>query len=91
MASDIIKSVILPELEREVNQGKNFAPLRQIYHSSILGTWFKKNLKEAIFNKVYVGKSKIEGIDLEQKNVKDEKDIVEVGRSISILPDFEEI
>lgn len=26
-----------------------------------------------------------------EKNVKDEKDIVEVGRSISILPDFEEI
>ena len=45
VSSDVVREVLIPELEREVNEGKNFANLRQIYHSMILATWFKKNLK----------------------------------------------
>jgi len=62
LASQIVKQIILPELEKEVNTGKNFANLRQIFHSMILAAWYKKNLKEALLNQVYSNKAKINGI-----------------------------
>ncbi|MDP8213043.1 MAG: hypothetical protein P9X22_07140, partial [Candidatus Zapsychrus exili] len=61
-ATNIIKSVIIPELEREVNEGAHFAPLRQIYNSLILATWYKKKLKSSILNKNYSNRKKIEGL-----------------------------
>ncbi|MEW5895391.1 MAG: hypothetical protein AB1650_06515 [Candidatus Omnitrophota bacterium] len=70
-AKEILKEIILPEIEREVNEGKNFANLRQIYYSMILATWYKKNLKKSILGKVYIDKNKIDGIDLDDKDVKE--------------------
>ncbi len=70
LASQVIKEIILPELEREVNTGKNFAPLRQIFHSIILAGWYKNNLKEALLNQVYSNQNKVRGIDLDDKTVK---------------------
>ena len=37
----IIREIVLPQLEKEINEGANFAPLRQVYYSLILATWFK--------------------------------------------------
>jgi|GEM_PF-6285928 len=71
ISSKIIKEIILPELEREVNQGKNFAPLRQIFNSLILASWYKNSLKNALLNQVYSDKSTVRGIDLKDPNVKD--------------------
>ena len=59
----MMQEIILPEIEKEVNQGKNFATLRQIFNSQILATWYKKTLKEALINQVYTDKSKIKGIE----------------------------
>jgi hypothetical protein len=70
-ASEIIREIIIPELEREVNHGKHFVKLRQIYHSLILATWFKKALKESILGKRYVDQNKIMGIDIEDKDAND--------------------
>ena len=70
LGSQIVREIILPELEREVNTGKNFANLRQIFNSLILASWYKKNLKEALLNQVYSDKSNIKGIDLQDKTVK---------------------
>ncbi|MDD3375318.1 MAG: hypothetical protein PHY73_06330 [Candidatus Omnitrophica bacterium] len=64
LASDIVREIIVPALEKEVNTGKNFASLRQIYNSLILAYWFKHNLKESIVNKVYSDQSKIRGVDI---------------------------
>ena len=61
-ASSVIREIILPELEKEVNTGKNFANLRQIVNSLILANWYKKNLKTALLNQVDAGRSKIKGI-----------------------------
>ena len=47
-SKEIIREIILPELEKEVNEGKNFAQLRQIYNTIILSYWFKNNLKNSI-------------------------------------------
>ena len=71
VANDILREVILPEIEREVNEGKGFANLRQIYHSMILAVWFKKRLKESLVGQVYVDQNKTRGIDVEDKNVKE--------------------
>jgi len=38
----------------------------------ILATWYKMNLKESLLGQVYVDQNKIVGIDLENKNVKQE-------------------
>lgn len=69
-ASQVIREVILPELEREVNQGKNFAHLRQVYNSYVLAAWYKKKIKNSILNKVYSDRNKVAGVqisDLQEK------------------------
>lgn len=66
ITSQIVKQIVLPELEKEINTGKNFANLRQIFNSIILASWYKKNLKEALLNQVYSDKSKINGVTANQ-------------------------
>jgi len=63
VGSQIVKEIILPQLEKEVNTGKNFANLRQIFNSIILSSWYKKNLKESLLNQVYANKAKVKGIE----------------------------
>ncbi|MCR4337817.1 MAG: hypothetical protein NUV91_08445, partial [Candidatus Omnitrophica bacterium] len=70
LSSEIIKEIVIPELEREVNEGEMFASLRQMYHSIILAVWYKRNLKKSFLGETYVGKDKVEGIDLEDKTIK---------------------
>ncbi len=48
LGSQIVRSIVLPVLEKEVNEGKNFAQLRQMYQAMILATWYKKALRESI-------------------------------------------
>ena len=67
---EIIREVIIPEIEKEVNEGKNFAPLRQIYHSLILATWYKKRLRQSLLGKVYLDQNKVKGVDIEDKQTK---------------------
>jgi len=62
-SSTVTREIILPEIEKEINEGKNFASLRQIYNAIILATWFKKKLKEHIFAQVYVDGKKVKGIE----------------------------
>jgi len=71
IGSQVVREVVLPELEKEVNQGKNFANLRQIFNSMILAAWYKKSLKETLLNQVYSNKSKINGIDVQDKTIKE--------------------
>ena len=42
LASQIVREVIIPAIEKEVNNGENFANLRQIYNSMLLATWYKR-------------------------------------------------
>ncbi len=72
VGSQIIRAIVLPELEKEVNAGKNFANLRQIFHSMILAAWYKKNLKQALLNQVYSNKAKINGVDVADKTIKEQ-------------------
>jgi len=70
VASKIMKEIVLPKIQEDVSYGKNFATLRQIYHSLILGVWFKQKFKDS-FYKHYIDQGKIKGIDLEDKGAKE--------------------
>ncbi|MBF0593549.1 MAG: hypothetical protein HQL22_01130 [Candidatus Omnitrophica bacterium] len=61
MAKQILRDIIIPILEKEVNEGQNFAQLRQVYQSLILAAWYKKKIKESLLSQVYVDKNKIQG------------------------------
>lgn len=68
VSSKVIKEIILPEIEREVNEGKNFAMLRQVFSGMVLATWYKKALKESLLGKVYADKAKVLGVNQNPKN-----------------------
>lgn len=62
VASQVVREIIIPEIEKEVNQGQNFASLRQIFYSMILASWYKVALKNALLNQVYSNKAKTGGV-----------------------------
>ncbi len=70
ISSEVVREILIPEIEKEVNEGKNFANLRQIFNSMILATWYKKNLKESVLGKVYLDQNKTDGVDVEDKDIK---------------------
>ena len=47
-----------PSSNKEVNEGKNFATLRQVYYSLILAVWFKKRMKESLLGRKYMDQKK---------------------------------
>ena len=61
---------MIPELTKEVNEGKNFAQLRQVYNSLILATWYKKKIKDSILTQVYENKNKVAGINIDDSQGK---------------------
>jgi len=68
LGSQVVREIVLPALEKEVNQGQNFAPLRQVYSGMILAAWFKHTLKGSLLGQIYADKSKVKGVDQDPKN-----------------------
>lgn len=64
LAKQILREVIVPAIEKEVNEGKNFARLRQVVHAIVLAQWYQEVLKASVLNKVYSGQGKVVGIDV---------------------------
>lgn len=62
-AAAILKELIIPLIEKEVNEGSHFASLRQIYNSLILSAWYKQRMVDSIVNQAYADKGKVAGID----------------------------
>lgn len=58
----IVRNIIVPQLTEEINKGKNFAQLRQVYNSLILATWYKKRINKSLLTQAYANKNKINGI-----------------------------
>ena len=77
ISSEIVREVLIPEIEKEVNEGKNFVLLRQIYQSLILATWYKQRFMVgtgrdlSLLGQIYVDKGKIKGVEVEDKEIKD--------------------
>lgn len=70
ISSAIVREIILPELEKEVNEGQNFGAVRQIFNSVILATWYKRALKESLLGKIYMDQNKVAGVDVDDKDIK---------------------
>jgi len=68
--SDAFRQHILPLIEKEVNEGKNFAALRQAINSLVLAIWFKGKLKDAVLNKAYANKALTKGIETDDPAAK---------------------
>ena len=68
LSREVMREVILPVLEQEVNEGRNFAPLRQVYSGMLLATWYKTALKESILGQLYADKQKVKGVDQDPVN-----------------------
>ncbi len=63
LTTQMMKEIILPEIENEINQGEWFAPLRQIYNSVILAAWYKNNLRQSLFAQIIADQNKTGGSD----------------------------
>lgn len=68
IASKIVKQIIIPEIEKEVNEDKNFANLRQAYSGMILAAWYKRSLKKSLLGVIYANRGKIKGVDQDPRN-----------------------
>jgi hypothetical protein len=64
LGSQIVREIVIPELNKEVNTGKNFYQLRQVVNSLILANWYKKKIKDSILAQVYEDKNKVSGINM---------------------------
>ncbi|MBF0489990.1 MAG: hypothetical protein HQL15_05155 [Candidatus Omnitrophica bacterium] len=70
LGNQIVREVVIPELTREVNEGKNFSSLRQVYNSLILAAWYKKKIKDSILSSVYQDRNKIAGVNIDDPQEK---------------------
>ena len=68
ITSAMVREVVIPEIEREVNEGSQFGRLRQIYHAMILATWYKENLQHGLLGKVYANKKRTGGLAVVSKD-----------------------
>jgi len=71
VGTNIVREIVIPELTKEVNDGKNFAQLRQVYNSLILATWYKKKIKDSILEQVYADKNKVAGVNIDDPQEKE--------------------
>jgi hypothetical protein len=71
LACDIVRDVVIPVIEKEVNEGENFSQVRQIYQAMILATWFKKTLKDSLLGQVYADTGKVTGIKVNDPQLKE--------------------
>jgi chromosome segregation ATPase/Zn-dependent M28 family amino/carboxypeptidase len=72
ISSQIVRQIILPEIEKEVNTDKNFATLRQIYQALILSKWYKETIQNGLLDAVYTNKNKVAGVNVNDPAVKEE-------------------
>ncbi|NTV29788.1 MAG: hypothetical protein HGA80_06895, partial [Candidatus Omnitrophica bacterium] len=61
----VIREVVVPLLEQEINSGERFASLRQIGHALILAAWYKRRMSASLLAAVYVDHERIAGIDID--------------------------
>ncbi|VAX37660.1 hypothetical protein MNBD_UNCLBAC01-1656 [hydrothermal vent metagenome] len=69
VSSNIVREILIPAIEKEVNEGKTFANLRQISNSMILAAWYKQNLRNSLLGHVYMDQNKTAGVDTEDKQI----------------------
>jgi hypothetical protein len=71
LSAAIVRDLVIPEIEKEINTGQNFSVLRQIYHSLILAKWYKQTVTNSLLSLEYVDQNKILGVDADDPDLKD--------------------
>ncbi|MEI6438028.1 MAG: hypothetical protein WCO69_04685 [Candidatus Omnitrophota bacterium] len=72
ISSRVLREVVLPAITKEVNEGKNFAQLRQVFDSLLLAAWYKVKVKDSILNASFADKNKVAGNALADKTEKEQ-------------------
>lgn len=70
-SKQVLREVVVPALEKEVNEDKNFAQVRQAFYALILAQWYQDVFKQSVLNKAYAGRNKVVGIDVSDPKNKD--------------------
>ncbi len=65
IARAVLREVVIPEMEKEVNEGEHFTRLRQVYQSLILAAWYKKKIRQSLLSAVYVDRNKTAGVNID--------------------------
>ncbi len=63
ISQDVMRQIIIPAVEKEVNEGRNFARLRQVYSGMLLAAWYKRALKGSALARAYADRSNVRGVD----------------------------
>ncbi|NTV29689.1 MAG: hypothetical protein HGA80_06390 [Candidatus Omnitrophica bacterium] len=71
LGAQIVREVVMPILEKEVNEGQHFSQLRQVYNALILATWYKRKVRASILGQAYVDREMTSGIDIPDKAEKE--------------------
>lgn len=56
--SSVMQKRIMPYLEKEINEGKTFQQLREIYSAMILATWYKQRTEHELMKRYFVDQVK---------------------------------
>ncbi|NLE65098.1 MAG: hypothetical protein GX606_04190, partial [Elusimicrobia bacterium] len=71
LSKQILREVIVPVIQEEINTGKNFALLRQVFYSLVLSKWYKKAFAESALKKAYADHNKVAGVDVSDPALKE--------------------
>ena len=67
----VMREIIIPAIEREVNEGRNFAVIRQVYYAAILAKWYREMIQHTLLSDVYVAKNRVSGVTSDEKALKE--------------------
>ena len=69
-SSVALKEVIIPQIKKDVNYGRNFAELRQMLYSIIVAQWFKRKFRKSLYS-FYYDSEKMQGVDVGNPEAKE--------------------
>jgi hypothetical protein len=69
---NVMRAMILPVIEKEMNEGAQFAVARQIYYAGILASWYRGKIKDSLMASAYMDQARVQGIDLDDKSLKEQ-------------------
>lgn len=67
----MMREELIPILEKEVNEGKNFTELRQLVSSTLLAMWYRKNVASGFLSQKYCNQEILSGIDHSDPSIKE--------------------
>ncbi len=60
----VMRELVVPAIQKQVDEGESFRVLRQIYGALILAAWYKRRIRTGLLSEDYVNHGKVEGISL---------------------------